>query len=73
MEAVCGELGLKMVPFVGQLSVPVEIDDILELAEGKSELNSKTEREGLVWVHGSGCDRISFKTISNKFLAKYED
>lgn len=73
MEAVCDELGLKTVPLIGQFSVPAEIDDILELAEGKSELNSKTEREGLVWVHGSGCDRISFKTISNKFLAKYED
>ncbi len=34
---------------------------------------AETEREGLVWVHGAGNDRISFKTISNRFLAKYGD
>jgi len=45
----------------------------LTFAEGKSVLNPKTEREGLVWVRGSGDDRVSFKTISNKFLAKYGD
>ncbi len=33
-------------------------------------LNDQAEREGLVWVHSSGQDRISFKTISNKFLVK---
>ncbi|TWU40004.1 hypothetical protein Q31b_33200 [Novipirellula aureliae] len=51
--------------------VPYSMDAILALAEGKSALNPKTEREGLVWVRSSGDDRISFKTISNKFLAKY--
>ncbi len=39
----------------------------------KSRLNPSVEREGLVWGCGSGDDRISFKTISNKFLAKYGD
>ena len=57
MEAVSEQLGLQTVPS----------------AEGKSVLNPKAEREGLVWVHGSGDDRISFKTISNRFLAKGGD
>lgn len=55
------------------MNVPDCLDAILTLAEGKSVLNPKTEREGLVWVRGFGDDRISFKTISDKFLAKYGD
>ena len=73
MEAICRELDLSIVPPLGQMIVPDCLDAILTLAEGKSVLNPKTEREGLVWVRGSGDDRISFKTISNKFLAKYGD
>lgn len=73
MEAICRELDLSIVPPLGEMNVPDCLDAILTLAEGKSVLNPKTEREGLVWVRGSGDDRISFKTISNKFLAKYGD
>jgi hypothetical protein len=73
MEAICRELDLSIVPPLGEMIVPDCLDAILTLAEGKSVLNPKTEREGLVWVRGSGDDRISFKTISNKFLAKYGD
>ncbi len=73
MEAICHELGLSIVPPLGETSVPDDMDTILALAEGKSVLNPKTEREGLVWVRGSGDDRVSFKTISNKFLAKHGD
>jgi ATP-dependent RNA circularization protein (DNA/RNA ligase family) len=49
-------------------SVNHTIDELLELAEGKSELNVKTEREGLVFkaVNGS----FTFKVISNVFLLR---
>ena len=70
METICSELELQMVPPLGQMAVPETIDEILQIAEGKSVLNPKTEREGLVWVRGSGDDRISFKTISDRFLSK---
>jgi len=73
MEAICRELDLSIVPPLGEMNVPNCLDAILTFAEGKSVLNPKTEREGLVWVRGSGDDRVSFKTISNKFLAKYGD
>ena len=73
MEAICREIDLPIVPPLGEMIVPDCLDAILTLAEGKSVLNPKTEREGLVWVRGLGDDRISFKTISNKFLAKYGD
>ena len=73
MEAICRELDLSIVPPLGEMNVPDDMDAILALAEGKSVLNPKTQREGLVWVRGSGDDRVSFKTISNKFLAKHGD
>ena len=70
---MCESLELEQVPFIQRRSVPNSIDEILELAEGKSVINDETNREGLVWVHGSGNDRISFKTISNAFLADDRD
>jgi RNA ligase (TIGR02306 family) len=46
-----------------------DMDAFLKYAEGKSALNSKTEREGLVYkcIQSPG---ESFKVISNKFLLK---
>jgi hypothetical protein len=52
------------------------------MAEGKSILNKKTEREGIVirplkeqnFRHNDlHHDRLSFKVISEKFLLKNED
>ena len=50
------------------------VDQLLEIAEGKSLLNNSVEREGLVWRlrKNESNDFVSFKTISNKFLLKYE-
>jgi RNA ligase (TIGR02306 family) len=73
VASICEQLGLQTVPFIELRSIPETIDEILEIAEGKSVLNPQTEREGLVWVSGSGQERISFKTISNKFLARGGD
>lgn len=43
------------------------VEQILQFAEGKSVLNTKTEREGLVFKHNG---QTSFKAISNRFLLK---
>jgi len=69
-ENLCQELGLETVPVLGQMQMPASMDELILLAEGKSVLNSETEREGMVWVHGSGQERISFKAISNRFLER---
>ncbi|MEL6107861.1 MAG: RNA ligase family protein, partial [Planctomycetota bacterium] len=73
MEAICGQLELETVPSIGEADLPKTIDDVLTMAEGKSRLNEKVEREGLVWVSGSGPTRVSFKAISNRFLTKGGD
>ena len=48
--------------------LPNTIDEMLELAEGKSQLCDTTEREGIVVRDKT--NNISFKVISNKFLLK---
>jgi RNA ligase (TIGR02306 family) len=61
--------GLKTVPVLSDIYVlPETIDELLKIAEGKSVLNSNTEREGL--VIRSHNRNISFKAISNNFLLK---
>jgi RNA ligase (TIGR02306 family) len=46
------------------------VDDLLLYAEGKSELNITTEREGLVFKKVTSND--SFKVVSNRWLMKHE-
>jgi RNA ligase (TIGR02306 family) len=45
-----------------------DIDGILAFAEGKSQLNKNTEREGIVFKQTGG--GMTFKAISNKYLLK---
>ena len=62
-------LELETVPILHlNFTLLESIEDILQMAEGKSSLNEKTEREGL--VIRSHDRTISFKAISNKFLLK---
>ena len=65
------DLGLESVPYLEEeFQLPDTVEELLKLAEGKSQLNSNTEREGL--VIRSMDNTISFKVISNKFLLKNE-
>ena len=61
------EMELVSVPILDvAMLLPDTVTGMLELAEGKSRLNDKTEREGV--VVRSLDNTISFKAISNKFL-----
>jgi RNA ligase (TIGR02306 family) len=61
------ELELLSVPILGvAILLPETVEGMLKLAEDKSRLNNKTEREGV--VIRSLDNTISFKAISNKFL-----
>lgn len=63
-------LELNHVPVIAEnISLATDsIDTLLELAEGKSILNSNQEREGIVFKQSQG--GITFKAISNKYLLK---
>jgi RNA ligase (TIGR02306 family) len=63
------EMDLGYVPVLNQefgFQLPETVENMLNYAEGKSVLNSDTEREGVVVRSMDGT--ISFKAISNKFL-----
>lgn len=63
------DLGLKHVPMIAiDYQIDTDVDGLLQLAEGKSEINPSVEREGIVFKSMDG--KHSFKSISNKFLLK---
>jgi RNA ligase (TIGR02306 family) len=67
---LCKELGLKHVPVLAQRASLAgnSIQAVLSFAEGKSMLNPKQEREGVVLK--SNESQLHFKAISNKYLLK---
>jgi RNA ligase (TIGR02306 family) len=74
LALMIARMGCEMVPVLGFIigsSLPETIESLLLYAEGKSELNDKFEREGI--VIRSTDSVISFKVISNKFLLKQKD
>ena len=65
-------LNLETVPILDEaVLIHDKIESYLETAEGKSHLNEKTEREGIIFRTHDG--NFSFKAISNRFLLKTND
>lgn len=84
MFAACKTVSIDTVPLLGKITLGNNIDDLVKLAEGKSKLNPKIQREGIVvrpirdiyrpdFARRFVNDRVSFKVINPKFLLKYED
>lgn len=73
-EGLCQMLGLKHVPVVYSYDSVCNqsIQDVLQQAEGKSVLNHKQEREGIVFKCNEKPE-LHFKAISNKYLLKAKD
>lgn len=66
---VISYLGLETVPILDEnFVIPETISELLDIADGKSQLNSDMWREGI--VIRSHDRKISFKVISNKYLLK---
>lgn len=69
-RVLIASMGVDQVPFVDIcMLIDDSVNDILELAEGKSKLCDTTEREGLVYKCIDD-PTVSFKVISNRFLMK---
>lgn len=64
-------LGLKHVPVLSEEALLIPVEDLLTLAEGKSVLNDKQEREGIVFKEVNG--GMSFKAIGNAYLIGQKD
>jgi RNA ligase (TIGR02306 family) len=73
MSGILAGIGLDMVPVLNDnYSLPSEIDDLTDYAEGISLINTNVQREGIVVRPKVEMDykgqRLSFKAISNKYL-----
>ena len=70
--AITESLGLKHAPIIGHnWHYTTTVQELLKMADGKSELNHKQDREGVVLKALDG--RFSFKVISNKYLLSAKD
>ena len=74
----CNDNGFKRVPVLGTVNITSDIDSLVELSKGKSKLNPKRNREGIVIrsvneIHDPEYGRFSFKCINPDFLLKDEE
>ncbi len=79
MLATLESVGLTSVPQLGEFVLNHTIDELVEIAVGKSQLNPNAHREGLVFrpaqeIHDATLGgRLSFKVINPQFLLKYDE
>lgn len=64
-------MGMKWVPILGEVLIPDDMELVKKLATGKSIVNPKVMREGLVYRSLDGKD--SFKNVSREYLLKHQD
>ena len=61
--------GMKWVPILGEVQMPDTMEELKQLATGKSVVNPNVIREGLVYRSLDGSD--SFKNVSREYLLKH--
>lgn len=73
------DVGFRRVPCLGRFILDHSVDDIVEMAVGKSIVNPDVHREGIVIrpvenLYEQECGgRFSFKAINPQFLLKYDE
>lgn len=73
MEEFCKKCNLLPVPFIGDLELSDSVDNMIEFSKGKSVLNKKINKEGVVIRYTKNGDKkVSFKVVNPDFLLKYE-
>lgn len=61
--------GIKWVPILGEVQMPDTMEELKQLATGRSVVNPNVMREGLVYRSLDGSD--SFKNVSREYLLKH--
>lgn len=70
-DFILSKSGIPLVPLIAtNIELPDSVNELLEMADGKSELNDKILREGLVFRNYDS--NVSFKAISPAFEIKYD-
>ena len=76
MRDFCNEYGLSCVPLIGYYKmsdIGSTVDDWVGFSQGKSLINTKIHREGVVVRSiNKGVKKLSFKVINPNFLLKYD-
>lgn len=72
-KRIVKELDLNHVPIINENFIPygMSIQEVLEMADGKSDLKPSKLREGLVFKSISG--ESHWKAVSNQYLLKHKD
>ncbi len=60
---------MKWVPILGEVQMPDTMEELKQIATGKSQVNPDVMREGLVYRSLDGSD--SFKNVSREYLLKH--
>ena len=68
-QTVCMAHGLKPVPFLGTMTLPDTVNEMLDKATGESVVTPGVMREGLVLRSVDG--KVSFKAVSPDYLIKH--
>lgn len=63
------EWDMKWVPILGYVEMPDTMEELKEMATGKSVVNPNVMREGIVYRSTDGSD--SFKNVSREYLLKH--
>ena len=70
-KEICDKNGLLFVPILDTAFIlPDTVDEMLKYASGKSVINNKVDREGVVIRSKDG--KNSFKAVSQEYLIKHE-
>lgn len=65
-KAIAEAWGMKWVPILGTTKIPATMDELKDLADGKSAVNPDVMREGIVYRSIDG--QKSFKNVSRAYL-----
>lgn len=68
-QMIINTFGMKWVPILGEVQMPNTMEELKQLATGKSAVNPEVMREGLVYRSLDGQD--SFKNVSREYLLKH--
>lgn len=71
-KSIIEKMGMKFVPIIDfEKTLPATMEDMKAEAEGKSEINDKIKREGLVYREINNPEN-SFKNVSISYLLKHQ-
>ena len=69
-KEIIDKWSMKWVPLLGTVRTPADMEEMKLFADGKSVINPKVDREGIVY---RGLDGVtSFKNVSRKYLMKHQ-